>query len=52
VKIDRFEDIKKSQIYVALDQGYVSQEKFDELCTPNKDSPQEFKGSSKLKERK
>jgi hypothetical protein len=52
VKIERFEDIKQSQIYVALDQGYVSQEKLDELYTLNNDSPQEFKESNKLKERK
>jgi four helix bundle protein len=58
----------QSQLYVALDQGYISEEKFDELYTKsdevarlisgfiryllNKDKPREFKESDKLKEPK
>jgi len=58
----------QSQLYVALGQGYISEEKFDELYTKsdevarlisgfiryllNKDKPREFKESDKLKEPK
>lgn len=56
----------QSQLYVALDQGYINQEKFNELHSKsdevarlisgfiryllNKDKPQEFKKLNKLKE--
>jgi four helix bundle protein len=58
----------QSQLYVALDQGYINQEKFNELHSKsdevarlisgfiryllNKDKPQEFKEPNKLKEPK
>jgi four helix bundle protein len=58
----------QSQLYVALDQSYINEEKFDELYSKsdevarlisgfiryllNKDKPQEFKEPSKLKEPK
>jgi four helix bundle protein len=58
----------QSQLYVALDQGYINEEKFDGLYSKsdevarlisgfiryllNKDKPQELKESSKLKEPK
>jgi four helix bundle protein len=58
----------QSQLYVALDQSYINEEKFDELYSKseevarlisgfiryllNKDKPQEFKELSKLKEPK
>ncbi len=58
----------QSQLYVALDQGYINEERFDELYSKseevarlisgfiryllNKDKPQEFKESSKLNEPK
>jgi four helix bundle protein len=58
----------QSQLYVALDQSYINEEKFDELYSKsdevarlisgfiryllNKDKPQEFKELNKLKEPK
>ena len=58
----------QSQLYVALDQGYINEEKFDELHTKsdevarltsgfiryllNKDKPQALKQPNKLKELK
>jgi four helix bundle protein len=58
----------QSQLYVALDQGYINQEKFNELYSKsdevarllsgfiryllNKDKPQEFKDLNKLNEPK